>query len=417
MRVKTIIGKLFGICLEWTHKKRYQAVLAAVEALIRGGRLSITELGRNLKRHTALKHAIKRIDRLVGNWHLASEHELWYEAIARAILGNTSRPVLLIDWTDLGDFAVLAATAAFSGRSLILYQEAHKKSHKGNRKVQHRFLQALRRILPSNCRPILVADAGFRSPFFQSCDCFGLDFIIRIRGRVYVKPYQNDREQRVHIDELYRDAAAQPTCLGEHVPYCSSRFAGRYRLVLGSKTKRRLTKRDRYYQRRKLQPWLLATTLENQPAKDIIDIYAKRMEVEETFRDTKNPRLGWALSFSMSSHVLRVNNLLLIAALAYLVVILVAHSAEQAAIAHYYQANSVKNRRVLSLFLLGKTILRDGVSPVALVRLRAFRKFVVTLPNHYTAYHKAYRGDPPHDLYCADCGDNFMLYGWPTVEE
>jgi hypothetical protein len=96
-----------------------------VTGLIRAGKASLTEIGRNMVVSVSPKHAIKRVDR--------------------------------------------------PGRSLPVYEEVHPKSKEGNRRVHDRFLQSLK-VVTSGTRPILVADAGFRTPFFWACASAGFDF-------------------------------------------------------------------------------------------------------------------------------------------------------------------------------------------------------------------------------------------------
>lgn len=48
-----------------------------------------------------LKHRIKRVDRLIGNRHLAQERGIVYQAMLRVALRWVTRPLILIDWTDL----------------------------------------------------------------------------------------------------------------------------------------------------------------------------------------------------------------------------------------------------------------------------------------------------------------------------
>ena len=44
-----------------------------------------------------------------------------------------------------------------------------------------------------------------------------------------------------------------------------------------------------------LDPWLLATSMSDGDAASVVGIYARRMQIEETFRDAKNHRFGWSL--------------------------------------------------------------------------------------------------------------------------
>jgi hypothetical protein len=320
-----------------------------------------------------------------------------------------SRPIVLVDWTDLGrGLSALRAAVAIPGRSLPIYEEVHPKSKEGNRRVHDRFLQSLK-MVTSGTRPILVADAGFRTPFFWACASAGFDFVIRLRGDGIVR----FRTDPVRFRTLWKRASTRPQCLGLGKPHDSSRQGRSLRIVLGAKTKRRERSADGYYQRRALEPWLLATTLENEAANDIVAVYATRMRIEESFRDTKNLRYGWD-AHGRTDDVGRATILLLLAALAYLVVALAGLGAEERGLAKYFQANSVRKRRVLSLFRLGNLYLCSVVARLA--SLRTLRSAIATFAIPDKPAHRRYSGPPPHELFCVDCGDRSARYGWLPME-
>jgi predicted small integral membrane protein len=66
------------------------------------------------------------------------------------------------------------------------------------------------------------------------------------------------------------------------------------------------------------EPWLLATSpsLAALDAQTVVDIYSGRMQIEQSFRDVKNPRWGLGLSLSQTTRPERLAILLLIGALA-----------------------------------------------------------------------------------------------------
>lgn len=412
MRVDRSLRKLLRPCLEWCHAFRFEAVVAGVDALIRAGRVTITEMGRHVRSKTTPKHSIKRIDRLVGNPRLQLELPSWYEELARLSIGTCKHPLVLIDWTELGsDLWALSAMVAGPGRGLPIYQEVHK-SPLGKRRIHERFLDRLRSVLPDDCDPILVADAEFRTPFFRACRARGLRFVIRLRGMCTVQ--SDDLGGLVRLKELYSRASSSTQCLGTATPYSRTGRGDPLRIVLGPAQKRRVDRCDSNYERRALEPWLLATTVDNEPAEDIVWIYSKRMQIEETFRDTKNGRLGWALDFARTQSRQRMNVLLLLAALANLAIVLVGLAADEAGLARQFQANTVRHRRVFSLFTLGNLVLRSTICLRA-APLSALRHKLETLRAHHFEVPPGCYVRPPHALYCADCGEHFTDYGWPPI--
>ena len=92
-------------------------------------------------------------------------------------------------------------------------------------------------------------------------------------------------------------------------------------------------------------------------AASVVGIYARRMQIEETFRDAKNHRFGWSLGDVRLSTPQAYAVLLTLAALAFLVVTLIGMAAERRGAHRAYQANTEK-RRVLSFLVLAAAILR-----------------------------------------------------------
>ena len=72
MHALVIVQQLLRTRCPHIHAARLAVILAAVAAAVRGRRLTLTELGRSLP-GGQVKHNIKRIDRLLGNRHLAVE--------------------------------------------------------------------------------------------------------------------------------------------------------------------------------------------------------------------------------------------------------------------------------------------------------------------------------------------------------
>jgi len=64
-----------GDALPGIHKARLKVMFAGVEALLRGQRLWLAALGRNVGGRTLEKHKIKRVERLQGNRRLSSERQ------------------------------------------------------------------------------------------------------------------------------------------------------------------------------------------------------------------------------------------------------------------------------------------------------------------------------------------------------
>jgi len=365
MRVLSILRRILKTCAGEIHATRFAAMLALVGGIIRGRRLALTAIGRASSGRAFPKHGIKRVDRLLSNWRMQAERWLCFHDIAQFLIGDCPRPVILMDWTKVTDgFHALAAAVPIGGRALTIYEEVHPERRLGTPRVQDAFLRALRDVLPIGCRPIIVTDAGFQGPFFRSVARLGWDFVGRIRGTAKMRAKADGVWKTV--SDLYATAARSPRDLGTFHLYKESESIVS-RLVLAAKRQRR--KKHPWSWRWSAQggvspstisgakePWLLATSVSSDDADKIIAIYATRMQIEETFRDVKNPRFGWSLRHVRGSSAARLTLLLLFAALAALAVTLLGLAASSAGRQRLYQANTAKNR-VLSYFVLGLAII------------------------------------------------------------
>ena len=92
-------------------------------------------------------------------------------------------------------------------------------------------------------------------------------------------------------------------------------------------------------------------------------IYATRMQIEETFRDTKSVRFGWSFRHARTRHAQRYAVMLLLAALAGMVLTLIGIAAERKRLHLRFQGNTIRHRRVLSLFQLGTLIISASDPP------------------------------------------------------
>ena len=360
MRVVEMVRELVGSCSSVVHAVRVTAVTALVEGIIRAGRLSPATIGRVLPGRALPKHGIKRVDRLLGNPKMVGDRLSFFLAIAHRLLQGCVRPVILVDWTQAGGRHVaLVAAVPIGGRALPIYIEVHPLKKLGNAAVEKRFLCALKAITPTECRSVVVTDAGFKGPFFQAVLDQGWDFLGRIRGTT--KAISSVGET-ISKEQFYARASIAPVELGSFGLFVKQQIP--CRLVLVRKRRRPGRKRlppackeEREMRQAALDPWLLATSMSDGDAASVVGIYARRMQIEETFRDTKNHRFGWSLGDVRLSTPQRTAVLLTLAALAFLVVTLIGMAAERRGAHRAYQANTEK-RRVLSFLVLAAAILR-----------------------------------------------------------
>jgi len=110
------------------------------------------------------------------------------------------------------------------------------------------------------------------------------------------------------------------------------------------------------------EPWILMTSLKGRGvAKKVVTIYKRRMQIEQGFRDLKSSKYGFGFEHAHSWKIERIDNLLLIAMLASMVAWMIGLQAEKEELHYLFQANSIKDRRVLSLFYLGCRIIKKRI--------------------------------------------------------
>lgn len=351
------------------HKARLSALIKVVHGLLVGGRLTLTDLGRQLQTAAFAKHNIKCVDRLLGNAHLQHERVAIYRAGARWVLANTPRPILLIDWADCAPGhkpRMLKAAVPLSGRALSIYEEVYPLARYNSPRPHRRLLRNLRAVLPEHCRPIIVTDAGFRGPWFREVERYGWDWLGRGRNKVKLALDQTPGWRYTTV--LYPNATLSPRYVGRgrlscKQPYgCHLYLVRKYRRGPGRPRKTHghgtLAKHaGKLYK----DPWLIATSLPHThgAAKRIMKLYALRMQIEETFRDCKGRRWGFGLQYARSRAPQRWEILLLIGTWATVSHWLVGLAAGARHCARHFQANTLKKRAVLSVCFLGQQLLHS----------------------------------------------------------
>ena len=302
MHALTILHRILYASLPEIHAKRLTCLLAAVEAVVSGSRLTLSDLGRGLSGSVAVKHNIKRIDRLLGNCSLHTEMPKLYEALARQCLEGVSMPLIVIDWSDLTPdrhWQLLRASVAIEGRSMTLYEQVHPQSLAASPRVHQAFLSQLATMLPTGCVPILITDAGFRGAWFRLVNRMGWYWIGRIRNRDMVSP-ANDGAW-AGCKTLYPRATVSAKSLGQydyvrnHPVPCRLVLIKRIkqgRHKKGKFGKRLHSKQSLKSARAQREPWLLAVSpkLDHLSAQAVVAVYAQRMQIEESFRDLKSER-------------------------------------------------------------------------------------------------------------------------------
>lgn len=374
MHALTMLHRILSTRLPEIHAKRLTSLLAAVEAVVSGSRLTLSDVGRGLAGPVAVKHNIKRIDRLLGNGLLHTEVPTLYEALVRHCLAGIPMPLIVIDWSDLTPdrrWQVVRASVAIAGRSMTLYEQVHPQSRATSPRVHKAFLTRLATMLPPGCVPILITDAGFRGAWFRLVNRMGWHWIGRIRNRDMVSPADDDTW--TGCKTLYAKATATAQALGQYRYVRHHPVSCRLVLIKRVRQKRHnnncLGKRVRSSHslkqaRAQREPWLLAVCpgLAHLRAEAVVAVYAQRMQIEESFRDLKSERFGLGFSCARSTRKDRLGVLLGVACLASFVLRLIGEVGKAKRLDFQFQSNTRRSRPVLSVITLALQLVRQGMA-------------------------------------------------------
>lgn len=373
MHARKIVDEMLCGCLSSLHAKLAEAVKAAVCGALSGGCLSLSQLARSVHSITAMRHRVKRIDRLLGNTALHGARADIYREVAAQWLAGIDQVLVVVDWSDATAdqrWHLLRASVAVVGRSVTLYEEIHPQRKYGDREVHRRFLARLAKLLPVGCMPIIMTDAGFRSTWFCLVTELHWQWVGRIRGKDMVSiagsPWQRCTEVYPKAT-LCVQAFADALYVRSHPTAC--------RLVLVKREAKGRTHRTRMGKhcrsraslkaaRSAREPWLLACSpgLAHLSPEAIVALYAQRMRIEQSFRDLKNERMGLGLSATRSRSAKRLEILLLIGHLTGWLMRLIGECAQQCQMQLQFQSVSRLDHKEISALTLARRVIDAGAA-------------------------------------------------------
>ena len=373
---------LYQFCPE-LHLKRLNSLTLACQALLNSKTLTLTELGRNLPTKSRTKHNIKRMDRLLGNQHLHQERLAVYRWHASYICSGNPMPIILVDWSDIREqkrLVALRASVALQGRSVTLYERAFSLAEHCSKSAHDRFLSELASILPPNVVPLIVSDAGFKVPWFKTVESYGWFWLSRVRGKVMFA--EVGAQNWKSISKLHNQASSRPKSLGDKKLTKGNPINCQivlYKSLPKGRKSQRSTRTNCHHPSSKVysasakEPWVLATNLPPsvRTPKQMVNLYAKRMQIEETFRDLKSPVYGLGLRQSRTKSPERFDIILLIALMLQFMFWLAGLHAKGQGWDKHFQANTIRTRNVLSTVRLGMEVMRRSDYDISMQELLA----------------------------------------------
>jgi hypothetical protein len=368
------------------HASRRDSLCQAVWAVMGGSLLSLSRLARALMGQGAQKAALNRMDRLIGNKRVGQEARLVAVALLRLLCGGGQPVVIAVDWSAVcagGAFVELRASLTWlgMGRGLTIYQEVYPESKLSNGRAERALLNTLHKAMPAGAQVIIVSDAGFRRPWFTHIERLGWSWIGRIRSGVCLS-HDGVRweEARTWFARASGKATRWSNCwLTRRFRFACDLVLYRRRAVGGKRYARAghgsTPKARREAQASAKEPWLLAHSprLRSCRPEDIVAMYARRMQIEENFRDSKSTELGMGLLVSQSRSALRLHGLLLLGTLA---AFLLWHIGQLAEAEGWHRRFKVTNReaRELSIITLAKFLCALPRLPLTSAAMNALRE-------------------------------------------
>lgn len=258
-------------------------------------RLALLIIGLLLARHSALPRLASQLRRVTPSAHADSIERRLRRALADAAFDTPriferfaqaslqrlppGRYLLILDDTEQTAHAQLSTLAlAYGGRALpVAWWRWTGPLHGAYwRQIETIFGQAAR-LLPPQVRPVLVADRGLVSPrLIRLIQSFGWDYLLRARGNALLR--LPDQSRGVRLRTLVRAPGdAEVSCSGwvfQADPI--------YTHVVAT------------WKRGYQEPWVLLSNLDL--GLGLVELYARRMQVEALFRDTKSGAFEWELS-------------------------------------------------------------------------------------------------------------------------
>lgn len=305
-------------------------------------KVGVAAIGRGMATAAYPKHRIKRVDRFLGNPRIQIPKAV--KSLVFWLLGIKEKAVIAIDWTHLKDgiHMLLKAAVVAKGRTIpILWKVVREQDLTLNQNhIEEDFLRELKTLIPPNVKQVvIIADRGFpRADLFRLLGELGFHYVIRLKTTVWVKgkSYEgNLGDIKVRWGQVIDLGVVQ------------------YRKI-NPVTTRIVISFDKGHK----EPWLLATDLE-EDARKIIEYYAKRMEIDEFFRDAKSSRYGFSLEYVELSCPERYERMMLILAYAYFMLTLAGEFGERRGLHRRLMANTAK-KRTLALWKVGSYVLRHG---------------------------------------------------------
>jgi len=291
------------VCALYLRRSQAKTLAALVASAMHCQRVSLANLGRNLAGTT--KHQIKRAWRFCSNERIEPTDAM-RGIVAKLLKKRKKKLLIALDWVDIKGFQTLLASAVLKGRSTpIAWASTTNHVYDGHRSrnaFEESLLLVLRDMIPWSVKVVILADRGFgRTALASFCQKQGFGYLIRIQPKVTV------RLKGFHGKLLDYPVKKGIAKVLQRISYRSD----------GAVTQSVVVRWRKDLPEKRDECWFLMT---DQPgtAHQLCRLYGKRMTIEQLFRDDKSKRNGWSLRDTQITRPDRLDRLLLILAIAYL---------------------------------------------------------------------------------------------------
>jgi hypothetical protein len=303
MRRNQAAAWVISVCAGSLRLSQIKTLSVLVSAALCVQRASLANIGRQML--GTAKHQIKRCWRFCANERIETADAM--RPIVAKLLAKRKRKLLIaVDWVDIKGFQTLMASVVLKGRSTpIAWASTTNHVYDGHRSrnaFEESLLLVLREMIPRRIKVVILADRGFgRTALATFCQQQGFGYIIRIQPSVTVRLV--GFHGKLLDYPVYKGIAR----VLRRVSYRSD----------GAVTQSVVVHWRRHLPKKRDECWFL---MSDQPgtAIQLCRIYGMRMTIEQLFRDDKSKRNGWSLRDTKITKPDRLDRLLLILAIAYL---------------------------------------------------------------------------------------------------
>ncbi len=325
------------------HAKRVLSLAGATVGVIASASLAVAMIGQGLAlaRGRLTKHAVKQVDRMLSNPGIDVDALLvhWVPYV----VGERSSITVAMDWTSFdadGQTTIMLSLLCRHGRATpLVWLTVDTATLKDRRNsYEYQVLVRLAEVLPADVRVRIVADRGFgdHKLYRVLTEELKFDFVIRFRGNITVTAANG--EARPAADWV--GAGGRARVLRGAMVTATGYPVGAVVCVQAKNMK---------------QPWCLAASSAGEPARALVNLYAKRWGIEGAFRDTKDLRFGMGMGAMHVRTPDRRDRLWLINAFAVVLLTLLGAAGEALGYDRHLKSNTTK-RRTHSLFRQGSML-------------------------------------------------------------